>query len=78
MMVIIFASCMQTSPEGFQVIQSVSPNYYNTIGAPAEESPEYRLQQQFNIASMADATPVKTNDKEVKLGEYRQVLGSDG
>ena len=78
MMVIIFASCMQTSPEGFQVIQSVSPNYYNTIGAPAEESPEYRQEQQFNIASMADAAPVKTNDKEVKLGEYRQVLGSDG
>lgn len=69
-MLIILACFMQTSPEGFQVIMSVSPSYYNTIGAPAEESPEYRQEQQFNIAMMADAAPVKTNDKEVKLGAY--------
>lgn len=65
---------MQRSPEGFQVIMSVSPDYYRTIGAPAEESPEYRQEQEFNMATMADAAPVKTNDKEVKLGEYARRL----
>jgi len=70
----IFASCMQRSPEGFQVIMSVSPDYYRTIGAPAEESPEYQQEQQFNMAMMADAAVMKTNNKEVKLGAYAMRL----
>ena len=70
----IFVSYMQTSPEGFQVIMPVSPDYYGTIGAPAEESPEYRQEQQFNMAMMADAAVMKTNNKEVKLGAYAMRL----
>ena len=63
------------SPDGFaDRIQSLSPNYYNTIGAPARTWPKYEEEQRYNIRVMGAAGNVSANEKEVIAGPFKKRL----
>ena len=63
------------SPDGFaERIQSLSPNYYSTIGAPARTWPKYEEEQRYNIRVMAAAGNVSSNEKEVIEGPFKKRL----
>jgi len=65
----------EISPDGFtDRIQSLSPNYYNTIGAPAVTWPKYEEEQRYNIALLGNTSVVSTNDKEVVEGPFKKRL----
>lgn len=62
-------------PDGFtDRIMSLSPDYYNTIGAPARTSPEYEEEQRYNIAILGNTSVISTNDKEVAEGSFKKRL----
>lgn len=60
------------SPDGFaDRIQSLSPNYYNTIGAPARTWPKYEEEQRYNIRALSNTGIVETDSKiPVKIGPH--------
>ena len=60
------------SPDGFaDRIQSLSPDYYNTVGAPARTWPKYEEQQRYNIETLSNTTIVATDSEiPVKIGPY--------
>ena len=63
------------SPDGFtDRIMSLSPDYYNTIGAPARTSPEYEEEQSYNVAILGNTSVISTNDKEVTEGPFKKRL----
>jgi hypothetical protein len=63
------------SPDGFaDYIQSRSPDYYNTMGAPARTWPTYEEEQQYNIAMLGNTSNMSTNDKEVVEGPFKKRL----
>jgi hypothetical protein len=65
------------SPDGFSdFIQSLSPDYFNTIGAPARTWPKYEEEQRSNIAALGNMETVSSNEKEVKIGPYGLRLNS--
>ena len=65
----------QISPDGFtDRIQSLSPDYYTTIGAPARTWPKYREEQGYNIAVLGNVGNVSSNDKEVVEGPFKKRL----
>jgi hypothetical protein len=62
-------------PDGFtDRIMSLSPDYYNTIGAPARTSPEYEEEQSYNVAILGNTSVISTNDKEVAEGPFKKRL----
>jgi hypothetical protein len=62
-------------PDGFtDQILSLSPDYYNTIGAPARTWPKYREEQGYNIAVLGNVGNVSANDKEVVEGPFKKRL----
>ena len=73
---LIFAPILkQISPDGFaDRIQSLSPDYYNTIGAPARTWPKYEEEQRYNIGVLGNTAVVSTNDKEVVEGPFKKRL----
>lgn len=73
---LIFAPILtQISPDGFaDRIQSLSPDYYNTIGAPARTWPKYEEEQRYNIRVMAAAGNVSANENEVIEGPFKMRL----
>jgi hypothetical protein len=73
---LIFAPILkQISPDGFaDRIQSLSPDYYNTIGAPARTWPKYEEEQRYNIGALGNTAVVSTNDKEVVEGPFKKRL----
>ena len=65
------------SPDGFTVpIQSLSSNYYRTIGAPARTSSTYEMQQRYNIAMLGNIENVSSGEKIVKIGPHGLRLNS--
>ena len=55
------------SPDGFaDRIQSLSPNYYNTIGAPARTWPKYEEEQRYNIRALSN-TGIVASDTEIPV-----------
>ena len=73
---LIFAPILKhISPDGFaDYIQSRSPDYYNTMGAPARTWPTYEEEQQYNIAMLGNTSNMSTNDKEVVEGPFKKRL----
>ena len=52
----------QISPDGFaDRIQSLSPDYYNTLGAPARTWPKYEEEQRYNIQALSNTGIVESN-----------------
>ena len=65
------------SPDGFSdFIQSLSPDYFNTIGAPARTWPKYREEQRYNVEVLGNVGNGSSNEKEVKIGPYGLRLNS--
>ena len=63
------------SPDGFaDRIQSLSPDFYNIIGAPAVTWPKYEEEQRYNIGALGNAAVVSANDKEVLEGPFKKRL----
>jgi hypothetical protein len=72
---VIVALMNSFHPDGFtDQILSLSPDYYNTIGAPARTWPKYREEQGYNIAVLGNVGNVSTNDKEVVEGPFKKRL----
>ena len=66
-MLILVVIFNQISPDGFaDRIQSLSPNYYNTLGAPARTWPKYEEEQRFNIRALSN-TGIVASDTEIPV-----------